>query len=366
MSSVYCPPKHNMSEEIFTNYFKTLGPRFVVGGDWNSKHVHWGSRLNTTRGRELKKCLDKNNLTSISTSEPTHWPTDPNRLPDVIDFFIMSGLSRLFYKIESCLDGSTNHVPVILTLSTTIIHTQKSPKLYNRQTDWTEFRHIIMETLELRVTMKSSNDLDDAVYNFTKTVQDACWKCTPELQTKTHRHKLVPQEIRQLILEKRRLRRVWHTSRHPDDKKALNKAARELKSTLKEIESATTKAHLQSLTATSATNYSLWKVCKGYNQPTNPKPPLRMEGNKWARTAQEKANEFAKHLVNVFVPNEAHRDSDDTEIDAKLEQDFQLDIPLKTITPQEVRKTIHNMENKKAPGIDLIDKKVLKELPKKP
>lgn len=59
ISSVYCPPRHSISEEHFNTYFKSLGPRFIAGGDWNSKHLHWGSRLITTRGRELKKYIDK-------------------------------------------------------------------------------------------------------------------------------------------------------------------------------------------------------------------------------------------------------------------------------------------------------------------
>lgn len=57
ISSVYCPPKHVITEEKFSLYLRTLGNRFLSGGDWNAKHTHWGSRLTTTRGRELKKVL---------------------------------------------------------------------------------------------------------------------------------------------------------------------------------------------------------------------------------------------------------------------------------------------------------------------
>lgn len=33
---------------------------------------------------------------------------------------------------------------------------------------------------------------------------------------------------------------------------------------------------LESLSATIATNYSLWRVCKNLNKPLNPKPPIRL------------------------------------------------------------------------------------------
>lgn len=53
LSAVYCPPKHKIKAPKFIEYFETLGPRFIAGGDYNAKHTLWGSRLHTTRGNEL-------------------------------------------------------------------------------------------------------------------------------------------------------------------------------------------------------------------------------------------------------------------------------------------------------------------------
>ena len=66
VTAIYCPPKHKITAEQYDELFDTLGSRFIVGGDWNSKNTHWGSRLTNTRGRELKKSIDKNNLFAIS------------------------------------------------------------------------------------------------------------------------------------------------------------------------------------------------------------------------------------------------------------------------------------------------------------
>lgn len=101
------------------------------------------------------------------------------------------------------------------------------------------------------------------------------------------------------------------------------------------------------------------------NQPINSKPSLRLERNKWARTKQEKCNAFADHLAKVFVPTEASPGSDETDIDDVLQQDFQLDLPLKVVTPGEVTRTIQQLYSNKAPGFDLIDKKILSELRRK-
>jgi len=73
IAAVYCPPRHNLKEEQFKAFFQTLGPKFLAGGgDFNSKHTLWGSRLTTAKGRELAKLLQANNYYFISTGSPTY------------------------------------------------------------------------------------------------------------------------------------------------------------------------------------------------------------------------------------------------------------------------------------------------------
>lgn len=367
ISAVYCPPKHKITEAQFSEYFRSLGTRFVAGGDWNSKHPQWSSRLTTTRGRELKKSIDNNNLKAISTPEPTHWPSDPNKLPDVLDFFITRGMSRYFYSISSSLDGSSNHISVMLTIGLEVIACEKSTSLYNKPTDWEAFRELVDKNLRLDVALKTETDIDDATYFFTTVIQSACWKCTPvpEPSNQAPRQNKVTTEIKQKILEKRRIRRRWHTSRHPEDKAAFNRAIKDLSYAIDKANNASIESYLESLTATSVTNYSLWRACKNLNQPIEHKPPIKLRDNEWARSKQEKANMFGAYLADVFKPNEADPNTDEAEIDKILNQDSQLDLPITPTSPKEINKVIKLMEDKKAPGFDLIDKKVLTELPKK-
>lgn len=38
VAAVYYPPKHPIKKNQFEDYFKTMGGRFTVGGDFNCKH----------------------------------------------------------------------------------------------------------------------------------------------------------------------------------------------------------------------------------------------------------------------------------------------------------------------------------------
>lgn len=43
VSAVYCPPKYNINESMFSHFFSTLGNRFVVGVT-GTQNIHFGVR----------------------------------------------------------------------------------------------------------------------------------------------------------------------------------------------------------------------------------------------------------------------------------------------------------------------------------
>lgn len=365
VSAVYCPPKHKMTEAMYSDFFGTLGFRYIVGGDWNAKHTSWGSRLTNTRGIQLKLSVDKNKLNTISTGEPTHWPTDTKKLPDLIDFYVTKGLTKLYLKPESCYDSSSDHTPVLLTVSTNLIEMSRPARMCNKFTDWKIFQEHIEESINMKMALKTPEDIDEAAEYITKLIQEACWISTPEVQTRTSSGVTnYPLEIKKAVLEKRRLRRAWHLSRHSEDKINFNRASEDLKSLLQDWNDNSFQEKLESLTATESTNYSLWKIAKAFDRPQAAKPPLKCAQG-WARKPQQKADLFADHLAKVFHPNESMDDEFDNEVDTFLNQEFQMDLPPKPVTVREVWRTIKELKDRKAPGFDLITKEIIKQLPRK-
>lgn len=362
LSAVYCPPRHKITEKMFTNYFETLGHRFIAGGDWNAKHSFWGSRCTVTRGRELKRCLDYCHLQPISTGHPTYWPSDPNKLPDLLDFFVTKGLSHLNTSIESSLDGSSDHTPVILTLCTTAIVQEKAESLHNHKTDWESFRSYLEDKVRLNIALKTRSEVDEGCNYITNLIQVAAWINSPNLDGTSTVAPALPPDIKQKILDKRRLRRTWQQSRHTSDKTAFNQAAKQLKTMLQLLVNSTVKRNLEMMSPTGRNNHSLWRATKIMDKPQQSFPPIRSQSS-WARTDTEKAEAFALHLANVFKPNDSQ--SDESDIDEILNRDFQMCLPIKPTSPREIAKEIRSLDPRKAPGFDLITPKILKELPKK-
>jgi len=70
--------------------------QIIAAGDFNAKHTHWGSRLVTPKGRQLYYAITKPNykLDYVSPGSPTYWPTDPRKVPDLIDFAVTKNIPR--------------------------------------------------------------------------------------------------------------------------------------------------------------------------------------------------------------------------------------------------------------------------------
>jgi len=231
-AAIYSPPRHNISTDEYKDFLQTLGNRFIVGGDWNAKHTQWGSRLTTTKGRNLWRAMSDSNYDYISNGAPTYWPTDPRKLPDLLDFFVSHGLPRNNCQIHSNYDLSSDHNPVIVSLSTAAFDRPLSPKLTTRNTDWNTFQHYLEENTNLNIRMKSPTDLDQAAHYFTTLVQKAAWSSTPATEQQAPFIPNTPLHIRQLVAAKRRARSVWQRWRHANDQHQYNRLSRHLKTAL--------------------------------------------------------------------------------------------------------------------------------------
>lgn len=365
VSAIYSPPRHNISNQQFTDFFNTLGGRFIVGGDYNAKHTLWGSRMNNPRGRQLLTSINNNSLQYVSTGEPTYWPTDQQKVPDLLDFFVIKGISQTYIQIESSLDLSSDHSPIILTISSSVIKKEPPFSLSNNNTDWNHFRKLINENLSLKMSLKTTEEIETAVENFNSALQECALQASPHQKIKAVCQMSYPLYIKKKIAEKRRLRRIWQNSRSPVDKTNFNRAAQELKRLLRNLKNEWFNDFASGLSPKEDSNYSLWKITKRLNQPRPTIPPILLPDGSWARNNQEKSEAFADHLSNVFKPNPtAH--VNDKEIQDLLNSPSQLSLPIHPFKISEVINVIKTeLKPFKAPGYDLITGKMLKELPKK-
>jgi hypothetical protein len=192
ISAVYFPPHPIVTQEQLDTYYKSPGKRFISGSDYNAKHTVWGSRLITPRGRVVFKTMEPLHLCHLSLGEPTYWPSDINKLPNLVDFCVTKGIPPTSATATSCLALSSDHSPVLVLLTNYQLPPVKPSQLSNQQTNWDLFRHLITERLTLKIPFKTPENLEEVVKLFNDTVQWAGWTTTPNPPAPLHTHGCPP------------------------------------------------------------------------------------------------------------------------------------------------------------------------------
>lgn len=359
VAALYCPPKFNLKSPEYIKLFEILGPCFILGGDFNAKNKYWGSRLSTKKGKELYHAGKHMKCEFHSGRKPTYWPADPQKIPDLIDFFITRGIAKNYVMVENAEGLSSDHSPVALMVSETVNELHQSPTLTNHKTNWEQFRVNVDANISLNVSLKTPYEIECELDNLIEVIQTSAWNSSPSI--KNINVPKYPQEVKDLIAAKRKARKTWQTHRSPENKNILNHLCNKLKQMLNNNKNRSMANRLKNLTAKKDTDYSLWKVTKHLQNTSQTIPPIKCDDGSWAKSPLDKANLFAQHLENTFQPLPSLTTNENILISHRNDQKL---IP--KVSFVELKTLIsNNLKNNKAPGYDLITTKVLKELPEK-
>jgi hypothetical protein len=169
--------------------------------------------------------MERNNLKHPSTGKHTYWESDTNKLPDLVDFCVTKSIPRDLAITKSCFDLSSNHSPVLITLTSPALNQEKQPKLSDRHTNWDDFRHLINQRLTLNVSFKTEEGIETVVKFFNDTVQWAGWNATPE-----HMDTLMTYNcpiLNKQKIEEKRFHRGWHQLQTSESRRLLNTATQQ-------------------------------------------------------------------------------------------------------------------------------------------
>ena len=90
----------------------------------------------------------------VSTGEPTYWPSDNRKVPDLLDFGVTKGIPTHSIQAVTDFDLSSDHSPVLLTMHKRITPQNCPPTLSSKTTDWVTFQNYINENLTFKVPLK--------------------------------------------------------------------------------------------------------------------------------------------------------------------------------------------------------------------
>ena len=151
--------------------------------------------------------------------------------------------------------------------------------------------------------MKTPEHIEQAIPTLTAIIQEAA-RTTTTPESTSRQTITIPQEILDKIREKRKAKAKWQKHRTRENKKHLNKLAKERKNKIKEHNNNEFAKFIGTLSTLDNTNYSLWKSTKKIKKPIIPVSAIRKTDNTWARSNGGQAEEFSNHLCNTFTPQQ--------------------------------------------------------------
>lgn len=160
---------------------------------------------------------------------------------------------------------------------------------------------MINTNLNLNISPKNNTEIEEATNKLISTLQEAAKQATPLMES-PDKNINIPTEIKRLIVEKRKARAKWHRSHTPDDKNTYNRLSNTLKQKLKQMRD---DSFSQYITNLSRHDNSIWQAIKASRKPVTAIPPIRNEApntTSWARSNEEKADLFSRHLAEIFTP----------------------------------------------------------------
>lgn len=64
---------------------------------------------------------------------------DPNKIPDLVDFFVIENVSVNYIKVEKGFHLNLYHSLILFTISDQVIYKLQNSALVNNPTDWEDF-----------------------------------------------------------------------------------------------------------------------------------------------------------------------------------------------------------------------------------
>lgn len=357
LSAIYKSPQKPLLDTDMDELLSAAQPT-ILAGDFNAKHPSWNSRVTNTSGRALRTYADNNNLAVYGPDEPTFFHRSGYR-PDVLDILVAKDVTADI-ELSTVSETSSDHNPVIVTIDGTQDELQVNEKT---RVCWPKFAEILEDSISCSQRISSTEQLEDAVNEFTESVTGALQSATKIIRMPAYKHE-ISDDIRNLIREKNQARRAWQ--RHGDiiAKATMNRLTREIRTTLNEARNENWQCRLETL---STEDKSIWQITRALRQKKINIPPIH--GNTGlVFSEEEKAEAFADRLELQCSPSFIHCDLDEVEIIERhvrrklIEEDNTMP---KLTSPREIGDIVNHLNLKKAPGPDGINNAALKNLGRK-
>jgi hypothetical protein len=107
-----------------------------------------------------------------------------NKISYLPGFFVTNGIFSTYTDIQLSYDLTSDHSPIIATLSTTVLVRKLTPRLHNSKPNWDTYRQIIKDKVNLSIKLKEHENIELETKNLLGLLQHAAKEATPNSDPK--------------------------------------------------------------------------------------------------------------------------------------------------------------------------------------
>lgn len=368
VSAVYLPGStpHNQIKLHYADDLRKLTNHrlpYYLCGDLNSRHREWNCFNANQAGKILYNQYCIRNFLIKVPNEFTYHPNSTRGNPSTIDLLITNGLHEVTNMC--CIPLSSDHSGVFFNICVgNKFKTMPSISTYNYNlADWDYYRKIIHYHSHSMLCsldeILTTIDIDNLINNLNNLIKFAQEKSIPTT-TKSKQRLVLSDEIINDIKFKNTLRKQWQMTRDPFIKSLINHYEKSIKARIKLIKNEEFRWKLSSIPPS---HVAVWQTAK-FIKNDNQLPPLKRD-NELFITPKEKA----EALGELFYKNHCNPLSNDNiAFTHHVNNIANAPTPVNTSSinftdDEEIISIVKSLKNKKSPGTDSIDNRLLRHLP---
>lgn len=356
--SFYCP-KNLLKKDL--HKLMNLHSNVFMGGDFNAKHCYWLNAENNSNGNTLYRFLVDDDVAElVHPNAYTCYKSKTN--PSTIDLGLAKGVSVIS---SSVTELNPDHCPVqyLLKVADDLSYEAPVKQFMYKEANWVRFRELVDEKLNQH-PLPTSNDIDSSIYLLNEAISSAMDQCIPKKCFTTKNH--FPQHLRDIITEKKRLRRIYFRRKLKDPglKSKIDRLSVTIKNSINARDSKIFMNKLKQIRPDTKMYKNIGKLLGNSKKPV---PELRTSDGSLVSNPLDKANAIAAVYDEIHRQN---RDMGDPNFDAVVlsevlsfsQMPASNSVAPRSTDSEEIRRILKNTKNKKSNGPDAIPYVVLKKL----
>ena len=270
--------------------------------------------------------------------------------------------------LEIADDLGSDHLPVLLKIDVNLRLFKLNTFYDHSNTNWDVYRTNIDQNLNLNVfqtcNLTSKENIDIAIDDLENIIKNALNESVP-LRVRREQPNLLTDEIKSLIRIRRSQIRLYQRNGFRHHKQAANFIQSRIKSLCDIAYNDNFQDHISSFIPNEHYNKKLWKITKILKNKRPNIPPLHID-NQHIITDQEKAEIISdkfldNHMLTVNQSISNALSVPISLIERELSQALINNDPSTLTNVQEIRNIITKLKNNKAPGVDGVTNKALKQ-----